>query len=833
MKDDVRRATGGRLRKAGPKLALAAALSGILAGCSSCGSVSPSATLQLAFVRPVDGQQLTLGDETDPLTPGFQSDIQVQVQDSKGGTLQTLTAQLQLRLSSDSVWTSGPGAQISGGAVSFSKVTLPAGIVVLQVTVSEAATQRSSTGTVTILVPTVNPPVISNVVPPQSNLFCVANSNYHLFLSPPTPGYLRDKIPDGNCEADFSFTVANANGGVASLIYGATTINQPITADPQTINFINAVLPQKTSGQLRFQATNAIGDPAVQTANLTVDVVPPAPSTVTKAIAPGAARVATVGVSWTASGDDGDAGTPAGYDVRWSTNAVLPGTIFDGGYVDGGIRDDSTYFDLTKVVQEAPLPSSTLSTQLTPLPPLASYSIQVRAFDAIGNYARISPQMDLANFLSSAVLVNPRSAGSGFGSHLAKADFDLDGADDLVVGAGLIQPGAVWIYYGGPSFGSSPPQLLTPPDGQAGNFGLDFSTGNVGNLDSAADLLISQNTWGSGRGRAFLYFGRRGAPINPSAFVEFRGTNLPPPAGGFSGASRIISDINGDGLGEVLISAHRESANVGKVFLFYGRSESQWIASMTATDPLPDGGTVPYIPTSAADRIFTGDGPPDNFFGRLRGYADLGNLMGDGGMAFTIPASLDTVNKEFIYSGPVVQSKGDGGTVAVSDATQTLYRASVTDGGTLFGFGYEALGNVNFVGGLANDLVVTQPRNNQVLIYPDGTPTGFATPPEIINGINNNFGAALSYGDINLDGRPDLVVGENSGNGQQAWIFYNRGIPGSEFDPNAGAGFSQSRLFSPNALGIGVVVGDFNGDGKADVAAGDNLDGNGKVTVWY
>jgi len=202
-------------------------------------------------------------------------------------------------------------------------------------------------------------------------------------------------------------------------------------------------------------------------------------------------------------------------------------------------------------------------------------------------------------------------------------------------------------------------------------------------------------------------------------------------------------------------------------------------------------------------------------------------------MAFTIPASLDTVNKEFIYSGPVVQSKGDGGTVAVSDATQTLYRASVTDGGTLFGFGYEALGNVNFVGGLANDLVVTQPRNNQVLIYPDGTPTGFTTPPEIINGINNNFGAALSYGDINLDGRPDLVVGENSGNGQQAWIFYNRGIPGSEFDPNAGAGFSQSRLFSPNALGIGVVVGDFNGDGKADVAAGDNLDGNGKVTVWY
>jgi hypothetical protein len=683
-------------------------------------------------------------------------------------------------------------------------------------------------------------PLISDVTPPQGNLFCVANSNYHLFLSPPTPGYIQDKVPDGDCEADFSFTVSKASGGVASLVYlGTTLAQQPITADPQTVNFINAPLTQNTSGQLEFKATDIAGNTAVITANMTVDVIPPAPSTVTTWIPDGGcsvspcARAATVNVAWTASGAHGNAGTPIGYDLRWSTNAVLPGTLVDGGYVDGGIRDDPTYFDPTKVVQASggPLPSTALSYQLTPLPPLASYSIQVRALNAIGNYARISPPTGLDNFLTAVTLANPAVAGTGFGAHLAKGDFNVDGADDLVVSASLVQPGSVWIYYGGPSFGTAP-QQLTPYDGQAGNFGLDLSVGDVGNpLSSTAapDLLIGQNTWSAGRGRAFLYFGRPGAQIDPTAFVEFRGTNLPPPAGGFGGSARIIADINGDGLAEVLISAQRESSNVGKVFLFYGRTQELWMAARTAVEA--DG--HPFIPTSSADRVFTGDGPPDNFFGRLRGYADLCNLGGDAGVSFTIPASLDNVNKVFIYSGQTVNSRGDGGIVATTDTIQVLHHDAVTDAGTLWGFGYEAVGNANFVAGPANDLVVTLPRNNQVLIYPDGTSNGFTTPPQIISSANGNFGASLSYGDINLDGLPDIAVGENgSGTNQQAWIFYNRGTPGAEFDPAAGAGFFQSRLFG-TALGIGVVVGDFNGDGRPDVAAGDNLDGNGKVKVWY
>src|SRR5260370_36454266 len=91
---------------------LSLALVGLLSVCSRFGSTSSGSSLQVSFVRPVNGQQLTLRDETDPLTPGFQADIQLQIQDTTGRTLQAPSAQLQIKLSSDQTWSAGPAAQI-------------------------------------------------------------------------------------------------------------------------------------------------------------------------------------------------------------------------------------------------------------------------------------------------------------------------------------------------------------------------------------------------------------------------------------------------------------------------------------------------------------------------------------------------------------------------------------------------------------------------------------------------------------------------------------------------------------------------------------------------
>lgn len=662
------------------------------------------------------------------------------------------------------------------------------------------------------------PPVITSVSPAETTLYFVAEHNAFLELPTPDPRYVQDTAPGGDAGANFSLTVSQGVGSKVQAFYRNTPVSSEfsVTTDPQTLP-VPVTLPHDTVGTLELRVLDISGNVVRHSVAATVDVVPPAASTVTRTLVPGQERAAKVEVAWTASGDDGVSGLPAGYDLRWSNNAQLP----------NGIPDKATYFG-PKVLQEtgALLPAGSTSYTLT-LPPLARYFIQLRPRDEVGNYPpfQVAPPVD--NFWTSVTMTNPGGTTNNYGLYItSRGDLNADGFDDLVVAAGSGVPGTAYLYYGksNPTQANPPVrQDLTLPETGAQFYGADFDMGDAGNTatDVVQDLLVGVRGYASISGRAFLYFGRKNTTVDTAAPIEFR--HVPAISGAsLGGTVKFIGDITGDGLQEFILSSHAE--NPPRAYLFYGRTQDAWRA---LTTNCATAGTELCVPTSRADRIFSAAGT--SFFGRSRGYIRLGDITGDGVPDFTIPASIETVNSVYVFSGATVRSKSN---LTLADAVQTLTQGPNTAGPGINGFGVDGTGGADFAGGAGLDLAVGQAFYNRVWVFRDGGPTGFTTPPLLIQG-GSRFGNAVARGDLNGDGRQDLAIGQNVNTAGAAFVFYNRGIPGAEFDTVQENGFWQSKLASPSNLGVGLTVLDFNGDGKPDLAASDTTSSPASVVVYY
>ncbi|XXF76759.1 VCBS repeat-containing protein [Myxococcaceae bacterium GXIMD 01537] len=671
-----------------------------------------------------------------------------------------------------------------------------------------------------------SPPAFSSVAPAGAKLYFVADSNAFLFPVPAADRVV-DKVADGDANADFTVTVSGATGGSVRAFYAGSPVSSefPVSASPATLT-VPVTLPQGTVGTLELRVRDASGNEVVHAVDATVDVVPPAAPTVTRELVAGEERKARVKVSWTASGDDGVSGMPTGYDLRWSTNAVLK----------DGIPDEKTFFDTTKVKQAtgAVLAAGTTTHTLT-LPPLARYSIQLRPVDEVGNYARFTAEpvaQQLSNFWRQAVLNNPGVAGNGFALYsTGRGDLNADGRDDLVVSASSSAPGTAHVYYGSADPAAQAPvrQDLTLPETGSQFFGADFDIGDLGNdVDVVGDLAVGVRAWAgaagnaANTGRVFLYFGRKGTTLDPTP-IEIRGTVAAATVGG---TVKIVDDITGDGLRDLLISAHGEN----KVYFFRGRSVAEW-RELGGTGPgQPCGGSTPcHVPVTQADKVFTGDAGA-YFFGRSRGYARVGDIDGDTIPELTLPVSSERHNLLYVYSGATVRSLASLTSAnALQSLTQGPYNATSN---SLSGFGVEALGGLNLAGGAGLDLAVSYASQSKVYVYRDGGAAGFTSAPFVIQG-SGVFGNALAGADFNEDGRIDLAIGQNRNPGGSAFVFYNSGTSGAEFDATLGGGFLQSRLESDTSLGISLSVLDFNGDGKPDLAAGDSQSNPGRVVVYY
>ncbi|MFF4685858.1 FG-GAP-like repeat-containing protein [Streptomyces sp. NPDC001307] len=142
------------------------------------------------------------------------------------------------------------------------------------------------------------------------------------------------------------------------------------------------------------------------------------------------------------------------------------------------------------------------------------------------------------------------------------------------------------------------------------------------------------------------------------------------------------------------------------------------------------------------------------------------------------------------------------------------------------------------------DLVAGTPKANSVTVVPggvDGPVTAKkATLTQSSPGVpgssesGDGFGAATAWGDVNGDGYADLAIGSPGEDDTSGHA--DRGQVTVMYGPALNTGFSYTTSGSVTAtgakLGSTVAVGDFNGDGKADVfSAGTGKGGNWNVRL--
>ncbi len=129
------------------------------------------------------------------------------------------------------------------------------------------------------------------------------------------------------------------------------------------------------------------------------------------------------------------------------------------------------------------------------------------------------------------------------------------------------------------------------------------------------------------------------------------------------------------------------------------------------------------------------------------------------------------------------------------------------------GFGWVAVGDFNGDG--KPDLAGTNFQSEMVSVLLNTTTAG-ATIPSFApqqTFTTDNFPSALAVGDFNGDGRPDLAIGSNAAGASMVSVMLNT-TPTGATTPS----FASQRTFATGSVPTSVAVGDFNGDGLPDLA---------------